>query len=147
MAKSDKPPIEGWGEKRAVFVALLDQIRRDVVAGRSLRAAYVSSGANEGMGYSIFTRYVARYLPEESKVQRWGERKANAVASPAAIPPLSSPTTQATASAPPTPTAPSEPEQSIRTPQVNPDGPKAAPRPRSFTRLGGIADDHKDKLI
>jgi hypothetical protein len=146
MSKS--PPVDprAWGEKRAAFLALQDAIVRELATGRSLRAIYAASGAAKVMGYSMFTRYVARYLPLESQIQR------RIVAQNPSVPQQSQPTPHQVQSVSPEssklplqhlPPA----RQTELTPQENSNGPKAPPRPRSFVRRGGVADDYKDELI
>jgi hypothetical protein len=148
MGKSPNIEPRSWGEKRSVFLGLREAIRLELDTGRSLRSAYVASGADKAMGYSIFTRYVARYLPAESEIQRWGSKRTNETA------PLTS-QVRPPATAPAPAAAPAYPTTSLSgtqkptetTPKENNDGPKAPPRPRGFIRRPGLPDDNKDQLI
>jgi hypothetical protein len=142
MAKSAP---SAYGEKRVIFLGLREVLQRELATGRSLRALYVASGASKAMSYPLFARYVTRYLPNESVIQRWSATRS------ATVPTIPSdrPSSEA-ASAPaasPLPNNSGSKEHSDLTPKENSDGPKAPPRPRGFVRLGGLPDDNKDKLI
>lgn len=150
MTEASTNGARTWGEKRAVFLGLRDAIRRELETGRSLRAAFVASGADKTMGYSIFTRYVARYLAAESEVQRSSARRASKSSSQLSQTHPGSPA-PAPAVAPgyPQPSLSGNQELSVETPKENSDGPKAPPRPepRRFIRRAGLPDDNKDYLI
>jgi hypothetical protein len=141
-------PGPAQGEKRAIFLALREGLRRELATGRSMKAVYVTSGASEAMSYALFARYVARYLPKESEVQRWSAGRSATTASA---------TTErySRAAAPPpaaTPLPPVSASQEHRdlTPKGNKDGPilpPPRPEPRRFIRLAGLPDDNKDYLL
>lgn len=60
---------------RVFVLAKLAALRQRVLAGHSLRNIYALEGADKVMGYRQFVRYVERYLPAESRIQRWSAQR------------------------------------------------------------------------
>jgi len=143
-----KPPSRlQKGEGLVLMISARGDIRAGLAAGLSVRVLFDQHCSRlGGMSYRQFCRYVDRlrhHDPDPDLVALRTVRPAGSATplpSPARpLPPESFP--------PPTSPAGQDTPDTIATPKENSDGPKAAPRPRTFTRLGGIADDHKDKLI
>ena len=142
-------------EGRVAFLAQLPAIRSEVERGVSLKSIYDTRKAMLGIGYRYFHQLVARHfglarnrfadrVEAENPSARMPVHQGGAAASPLPqLHPEPSPKISS-ASAPPNMgrTVPM-----LATPTEITDGPKAAPRPRSFRRFGGVADDNKDRLI
>jgi hypothetical protein len=62
---------------RVFFLARRDTLREKVTAGYSLRQIYDEENVSQVMGYRQFVRYVGRFLPEESRLQRWSAQRGN----------------------------------------------------------------------
>jgi hypothetical protein len=88
MIDHPAPPVPGKSPRYAarVFVlAKLAVLRARVLAGHSLRHIYALEGADTVMGYRQFVRYVERYLPAESRIQRWSAQREEPPAPPGAF--------------------------------------------------------------
>jgi hypothetical protein len=62
---------------RVFFLARRNTLREKVTAGYSLRQIYDEENVSQVMGYRQFVRYVGRFLPEESRLQRWSAQRGN----------------------------------------------------------------------
>lgn len=143
-----KPPSRlSKGEGLVLMISARGDIRVGLAAGLSVRVLFDQHRSRlGGMSYRQFCRYVDRLRQHDQNPDLKALRTVRP-AGPAT--PSPSPARQPTpkSSALPTLSGGKDAPETTATPKENLDGPKAAPRPRTFTRLGGIADDHKDKLI
>src|ERR1700692_1894726 len=62
---------------RVFFLSRPHTLREKVTAGYSLRQIYDEENVSQVMGYRQFVRYVGRFLPEESRLQRWSAQRGN----------------------------------------------------------------------
>ena len=142
-------------EGRVAFLALLPAIRSEVERGVSLKSIYDTRKGMLGIGYRYFHQLVARHfglarnrfadrVEVENPSTRIPARQGGAATSP---PPPLRPEPSRRISSTPAPPNLDGPAPMLATPTEITDGPKAAPRPRSFRRFGGVADDNKDRLI
>lgn len=141
-------PGPAQGEKRAIFLALREVIQRELATGRSMKAVYVASGASKAMSYALFARYVARYLPKESEIQRWSARRSASASTTTAE--RRSHDAGLVPAATPLPRASGSQELHNSTPGGNQSGPilpPPRPEPRRFIRRAGLPDDNKEYLI
>src|ERR1700730_4320183 len=60
---------------RVFFLSRRATLREKVTAGYSLRQIYDEENVSQVMGYRQFVRYVGRFLPEESRLQRWSAQR------------------------------------------------------------------------
>lgn len=117
-----RPPPPGTGKVgRGPFMALRDEIERDLLSGVAIVTVYERFQDRLGFSYSNFTKYVRRYLP--NAVPKPGGEPGGVMTTPVPPPP----------SAGPSPAPPSSivPVGASATPE-----PRQAPaddRPRRFT--------------
>jgi len=135
------------GEGLVMIVALMADLKTGLAGGLSSRMLYDRYSARlAGMSYRQFCRYVSRLREDAADPiiaalrprAKSGHMRRGAMPQDSA-PPAEKPKPSLLLS--------KEPLAQVETPTREiTDGPRAAPRPRTFQRHKGPADDHKDEI-
>lgn len=135
-----------YADGRVVFLAKRDDIGQALKTGITIKAVYADSPLASLISYAQFRRYVCRFLPEQSTIQRWGGKARSRQGGETAQ------HTQARAAIEPGRSIPPPPLPGPSTGigdnrNVDDGSPRASPRRQGFQRFIGDAQEEFEKLV